>query len=152
MAKSSNFLKKCDFRAVQRSALCRSRRALSNAYFFSNEIAIQTHIYLQKLASIQPRTSPVKFLPVAAPRPPRPAARPSAAASRPAVPLVEAARRDAAAAGALESHPVGTPKLLRGCVIFRTLKVVNVFNPVLESRKGDDQDSCCCEPAIEKLP
>ena len=29
--------------------------------FFSNEIAIQTHIYLQNLASIQPRTSPVKF-------------------------------------------------------------------------------------------
>ena len=29
--------------------------------FFSNEIAIQTHIFLQNLASIQPRTSPQKF-------------------------------------------------------------------------------------------
>ena len=29
--------------------------------FFSNEIAIQTHIYLQNLVSIQPRTSPLKF-------------------------------------------------------------------------------------------
>ena len=29
---SSNFFEKCDFRAVQRSALCRSRRELSNAY------------------------------------------------------------------------------------------------------------------------
>ena len=67
------------------SALCRSRRELSNEYvrycysllfkfsffslsscplfsiFFSNQIAIQTHICLQKLASIQPRTSPLKF-------------------------------------------------------------------------------------------
>ena len=32
---SSNFLKKCDFRAVQRSALCRSRRELSNAYLLA---------------------------------------------------------------------------------------------------------------------
>ena len=40
---------KCDFRAVQRSASCRSRRELSNAYFHA------------KFASIQPRTSPVKF-------------------------------------------------------------------------------------------
>ena len=37
-------------RTVQRSAFCRSRRELSNAYLF-----------LQILASIQPRTSPVKF-------------------------------------------------------------------------------------------
>ena len=29
------FLKKCDFGAVQRSALCRSRRELSNAYFLA---------------------------------------------------------------------------------------------------------------------
>ena len=36
---------------MQNGASCRSRRALS----LSNEIAIQTHIYLQKLASIQPR-------------------------------------------------------------------------------------------------
>ena len=35
---------------MQRSALCRSRRELSNAYFLAN------------LASIQPRTSPVKFV------------------------------------------------------------------------------------------
>ena len=28
-------LKKCDYRAVQRSALCRSRRELSNAYFLA---------------------------------------------------------------------------------------------------------------------
>ena len=41
--------KNLDCRAVQRSALCRSRRELSNAYF------------LQNLASIQPRTSPLKF-------------------------------------------------------------------------------------------
>ena len=58
---------------------CRSRQELSNygllfkfsffslspcpffSIFFSNQIAIQTHIYLQNLASIQPRTSPVKF-------------------------------------------------------------------------------------------
>ena len=40
---------KCDFRAVQKSALCRSRRELSNDYLLAN------------LASIQPRTSPVKF-------------------------------------------------------------------------------------------
>ena len=39
---------------MQRSALCRSRRELSNAN------------YLQKLALIQPRTSPVKFATVAA--------------------------------------------------------------------------------------
>ena len=32
---SSKFLKKCDFRAVQRSALCRSRRELSNAYLLA---------------------------------------------------------------------------------------------------------------------
>ena len=32
---SSIFLKKCDFRAVQRSAPCRSRRELSNAYFLA---------------------------------------------------------------------------------------------------------------------
>ena len=36
---------------MQRSALCRSRRELSKL----------THILLQNLASIQPRTSPVKF-------------------------------------------------------------------------------------------
>ena len=35
MANSCNFLKNCDFRAVQRSALCRSRRELSNAYFLA---------------------------------------------------------------------------------------------------------------------
>ena len=29
--------------------------------FFKRILAIQTHIYLQNLASIQPRTSPVKF-------------------------------------------------------------------------------------------
>ena len=39
------FYRKCDFGAVQRSALCRSRRELSNAYF------------LQNLTSIQPITS-----------------------------------------------------------------------------------------------
>ena len=44
-----------DSKTVQRSALCRSRRELSN------EIAIPTSIYLQNLASIQPRTSLVKF-------------------------------------------------------------------------------------------
>ena len=33
---SSNFLKKCDFKAVQRSALCRSQRELSNAYLLAN--------------------------------------------------------------------------------------------------------------------
>ena len=32
---ATNFLEKCDFRAVQRSALCRSRRELSNAYFLA---------------------------------------------------------------------------------------------------------------------
>ena len=32
---STNFLKKCDFGAVQRSALCRSRRELSNAYLLA---------------------------------------------------------------------------------------------------------------------
>ena len=32
---SSNFLEKCEFRAVQRSALCRSRRELSNAYLLA---------------------------------------------------------------------------------------------------------------------
>ena len=53
-------------KAVQRSALCRSWQGLSNAcpffsIFFSNKIAFQTHIYLQNLASIQPKTSPVKF-------------------------------------------------------------------------------------------
>ena len=70
--------KNLDHRAVQRSAdssaLCRSRRELSNAFsffslspcpffsiFFSNQIAIQTSIYLQNLASIQPRTSLSKF-------------------------------------------------------------------------------------------
>ena len=52
---------------MQRSALCRSRRELSNAYFVAN------------LASIQPRTSPVKF------------ARPSNAAMKPR--LREADRR-----------------------------------------------------------
>ena len=31
----ANFWKKCDFRAVQRSALCRSRRELSNAYLLA---------------------------------------------------------------------------------------------------------------------
>ena len=41
-----------DSKAVQRSALCRSRRELSNEYFT---------IYLQNVASIQPRTSPEKF-------------------------------------------------------------------------------------------
>ena len=55
---------------------CRSRQELSNevkfsffslspcpffSIFFSNQIDIQTHIYLQKLASIQPRTRPLKF-------------------------------------------------------------------------------------------
>ena len=40
---------------MQRSALCRSRRKLSN------ETLIPTSIYLQNLASIQPRTSRVKF-------------------------------------------------------------------------------------------
>ena len=38
-----------DSKTVQRSALCRSRRELSNEYLLAN------------LASIQPRTSPVKF-------------------------------------------------------------------------------------------
>ena len=42
-------------KTVQRSALYRSRRE------FSNEILIPTSIYLQKSASIQPRTSPSKF-------------------------------------------------------------------------------------------
>ena len=32
---SSKFLKKCDFRSVQRSALCRSRRELSNEYLLA---------------------------------------------------------------------------------------------------------------------
>ena len=32
---SSKFLKKCDFRAVQRSVMCRSRRELSNAYLLA---------------------------------------------------------------------------------------------------------------------
>ena len=35
LANSTNFLKKCDFGAVQRSALCRSRRELSNAYLLA---------------------------------------------------------------------------------------------------------------------
>ena len=43
-------------KTVQKSALCRSRRELSN------EILIPTSIYLLKLASIQPRISPVKIL------------------------------------------------------------------------------------------
>ena len=42
-------MKKCDCRAVQRSALCRSRRELSNDFF------------LQNLALIQPGTSVGKF-------------------------------------------------------------------------------------------
>ena len=58
-----------DSKTVQRSALCRSRRELSNEFlsmspfliFFSKQIEIQTSIYLQKSASIQPRTSPSKF-------------------------------------------------------------------------------------------
>ena len=41
-------------RTEQRSALCRSRRELSNEL-------IPTSIYLQTSASIQPRTSPSKF-------------------------------------------------------------------------------------------
>ena len=68
---------------MQRSALCRSRRELSNAYLLANfgkkiEIAelckevhcvglgesFPTNIYLQNLASIQPRTSPPKFFPL----------------------------------------------------------------------------------------
>ena len=47
-----------DSKTVQRSALCRSRRELSS---FSNRQLIPTSIYLQKSASIQPRTSPSKF-------------------------------------------------------------------------------------------
>ena len=35
LANSTNFWKKCDFGAVQRSALCRSRRELSNAYLLA---------------------------------------------------------------------------------------------------------------------
>ena len=35
LANSNTFLKKCDFRAVQRNASCRSRRELSNAYLFA---------------------------------------------------------------------------------------------------------------------
>ena len=35
LANSTNFLKKYDFGAVQRSALCRSRRELSNAYLLA---------------------------------------------------------------------------------------------------------------------
>ena len=50
LANSINFLKKCDFGAVQRSASCRSRRELSNAYFLA-KIHFDT-------AS---RTSPLKF-------------------------------------------------------------------------------------------
>ena len=46
-----------DWRAVQRSVLCRYRRELSNEYVL---------FYLQKSPSIQPRTSRVKF-----PRSPR---------------------------------------------------------------------------------
>ena len=44
-----------DSKTVQRSALCRSRRELSNKQL------IPTSIYLKNLASIKPRTSPVKF-------------------------------------------------------------------------------------------
>ena len=71
---------------MQRSPLCRSWRELSNGgelrdveeefseyvrhcygllfkfSFFKRILAIQTHIYLQNLASIQPRTSPVKLV------------------------------------------------------------------------------------------
>ena len=35
ISNSSNFLEKNEFRAVQRSALCRSRRELSNAYLLA---------------------------------------------------------------------------------------------------------------------
>ena len=35
LANSSKWMKKCDFRAVQRSALCKSWRELSNAYLLS---------------------------------------------------------------------------------------------------------------------
>ena len=44
--------------------MCRSRRELSNVPFLNllfEQIVIPTHIFLQNLASIQPRTSPGKF-------------------------------------------------------------------------------------------
>ena len=53
-------------RRLQRSALCRYRQEVSLSMslflnFFSNEIAIQTSIHLQKSASIEPRTGLSKF-------------------------------------------------------------------------------------------
>ena len=42
--------------------MCRSRREFSNESSFRKHIAIPTHIYLQNLASIQPRTSSLKFV------------------------------------------------------------------------------------------
>ena len=42
-------------RTVQRSAFCRSRRDLSNEYL------VLFSIYLQNLASMQPKTIPDKF-------------------------------------------------------------------------------------------
>ena len=47
-------------KTVQRSALCRSRRELSNEHLLA-KITNPTSIYLQKSASIQPRTSPSTF-------------------------------------------------------------------------------------------
>ena len=53
------FLKKCDFRAVQRSALCRSRRELSNEYL------------LEKFGFDTAENEPCKVCPLSAYRSPR---------------------------------------------------------------------------------